>query len=204
MKRTKEEAAETRRLILDSALKIFSQKGYAVARLEDVAEDAGVTRGAIYWHFENKYKLYCELFEKFSSKILNRLDEILKTDLTPLSKIQQIMREIFVCIEEDKEYRAIEEMSLFKTELTDELKGIFQEHSRCIHFVSEALKQLIREGIAAGEVNAGIDPDITAMAIVSYIGGVKSTWLMDRTAFSPKRCADSLIQIFFSGIARKN
>ncbi|MCL4562239.1 MAG: TetR family transcriptional regulator, partial [Chloroflexi bacterium] len=58
MRRTKEEAAETRDLLLKSALSVFSQKGYSATTLGDVARAAGVTRGAIYWHFGSKAELY--------------------------------------------------------------------------------------------------------------------------------------------------
>ena len=61
MRRTKEEAAQTRQDLLAAALTIFSQKGYEAARLEDIAEMAGVTRGAIYFHFGNKAGLFMAL-----------------------------------------------------------------------------------------------------------------------------------------------
>ena len=54
MRRTKKDAELTRQQLLKAGFKVFGDKGYAAARLSDVAEEAGVTRGAIYWHFENK------------------------------------------------------------------------------------------------------------------------------------------------------
>ena len=61
MRRTKEEAEQTRQDLLDAALTVFSQKGYTATRLEDVARAAGVTRGAIYHHFGSKAELYSAL-----------------------------------------------------------------------------------------------------------------------------------------------
>lgn len=57
-RRTKEEGALTRESLLRAALAAFSTKGYAAATLEDVAAKAGITRGAIYWHFGSKAELY--------------------------------------------------------------------------------------------------------------------------------------------------
>ena len=51
MRRTKEEAEQTRRALLDAGLRVFSRQGYAAIKLEDIAREAAVTRGAIYWHF---------------------------------------------------------------------------------------------------------------------------------------------------------
>ena len=54
MKRTKEESERTREELLNSAVQIFSEKGVARATLNEIARGAGVTRGAVYWHFQNK------------------------------------------------------------------------------------------------------------------------------------------------------
>lgn len=56
-KRTHAEALQTKRSILDAAAKVFSANGFAKTSLSDIARDADVTRGAIYWHFENKTEL---------------------------------------------------------------------------------------------------------------------------------------------------
>ena len=68
MKRTKEEAAVTRENLLQAGLVVFGRKGYDAATLEDVAHEAGVTRGAIYWHFGSKTELFNALMEKYSSR----------------------------------------------------------------------------------------------------------------------------------------
>ena len=67
MRRTKEEAAQTRQELLEAALTVFSQEGYEAARLEDIAQAAGVTRGAIYHHFGNKAGLFMVLVEDAST-----------------------------------------------------------------------------------------------------------------------------------------
>ena len=63
-RKTKEEALETRNLILDTAQKVFYSKGVAHTSLNDIARAAGVTRGAIYWHFQNKADLFNAMLER--------------------------------------------------------------------------------------------------------------------------------------------
>lgn len=57
VRRTKEEAQETRRQILEAAEQAFFERGVSRTTLADIAALAGVTRGAIYWHFSNKADL---------------------------------------------------------------------------------------------------------------------------------------------------
>ncbi len=60
-RRTKEEAEETRALILRTALDVFAEKGYATTTFADITSRMNVTKGAIYWHFENKVAILAEL-----------------------------------------------------------------------------------------------------------------------------------------------
>lgn len=69
MRRTKAEAEETRSSILSAAERVFYVKGVSNATLEDVANAAGVTRGAIYWHFSNKNDLFLELYNSVNLPI---------------------------------------------------------------------------------------------------------------------------------------
>src|SRR5213082_1462422 len=63
-RRTKEEALETRHRILDAAERIFERRGVSRTSLQDIAEAAGVTRGAIYWHFDGKEALFTAMMER--------------------------------------------------------------------------------------------------------------------------------------------
>lgn len=56
-RKCKEESERTYPLLLDAAEQVFSEKGYARATSHEIAEQAGLTRGAIYWHFSDKYQL---------------------------------------------------------------------------------------------------------------------------------------------------
>ena len=70
-RRTKEAAAETRQQILDTALDVFSRKGYSRSTFVDIAKQIGLSKGAVYWHFKTKTDLLMALIEaSLSRKIL--------------------------------------------------------------------------------------------------------------------------------------
>src|SRR5690242_18228073 len=58
MRRTKDEALATRSRILDAAERLFARQGVSRTSLHDIAAAAGVTRGAVYWHFAGKGELF--------------------------------------------------------------------------------------------------------------------------------------------------
>ncbi|ABB39334.1 transcriptional regulator, TetR family [Oleidesulfovibrio alaskensis G20] len=63
-RKTKEEAEKTRQLLLDCALTVFLRKGYSATTLNDIAEEANLTRGAVYWHFKNKVDVFSAVMDK--------------------------------------------------------------------------------------------------------------------------------------------
>ena len=63
-RRTKREAAETRAALLDAAERVFRERGVARTSLAEIAAAAGVTRGAVYWHFRDKTALFEALCER--------------------------------------------------------------------------------------------------------------------------------------------
>src|SRR5262245_17443620 len=73
-RRTKEEALETRTRILDAAESVFYERGVANASLEEIAVEAKVTRGAIYWHFKDK----AELFDAMMQRVMLPAEDLME------------------------------------------------------------------------------------------------------------------------------
>lgn len=73
---TRNEAkAQTRERLLDSAARVFAQRGFGGASLEEIAESAGYSTGAVYAHFENKDQLFMELVATRRSRTAARRGE---------------------------------------------------------------------------------------------------------------------------------
>lgn len=74
MRRTKAEAEQTRRALLDAALTLFSTQGYESTTLAQIARQAGTTRGAIYWHFKNKADMLSALSDAHTHELFAAID----------------------------------------------------------------------------------------------------------------------------------
>jgi TetR/AcrR family acrAB operon transcriptional repressor len=201
MRRTKEEAAETRQALLDAALRVFSRQGYAATRLEDVAQEAGVTRGAIYWHFKSKAELYNTLVGEVSLRAQGAADLARAEDADPLQNFRRIMIRMLELVEEDADYRAVLELTMFKTELTPELEGGVRIKVEAFRAEQERLAGILRRGIERGLVRRDLDPIEGARACVAVINGAILLWLLDPRAFSLKASAPALVEVYIRGIA---
>jgi AcrR family transcriptional regulator len=90
-----QKAAARRAAILQAALDEFSARGFAAARLEDVAKRAGVAKGTIYLHFADKESLFQELIRFKMGPVVGTLESVFTADL-PIRMIAEQALEIFV------------------------------------------------------------------------------------------------------------
>jgi TetR/AcrR family acrAB operon transcriptional repressor len=201
MRRTKEEAAETRQALLKAALSVFSQKGYASTTLEDVAKEAGVTRGAIYWHFGSKAELYSALLDEYSA----RGSEIVQSVVSEGGSLDGMLREIFVrlltAVESDPALRAVMEINLLKTEYSSELSDMLAKQIENGRALLAGITQAMAQGIDAGELRSDLDPEDMARAFIAFQNGVLHLWLVDPSAFELGERAPQMAEILMQGIA---
>jgi TetR/AcrR family acrAB operon transcriptional repressor len=204
MRKTKAEAAITRQQLIDAALVVFSEKGYAATRLEDIAAQAGLTRGAIYWHFGNKADLYNTLLTNLGAEYEALVGQALAEGGTVLDLLRRVMVRSLEFLETNAEYRAMMELSLFKTEVTPDLSEGWEAKLRTNRDTLDSLAAMMQSGIAVGELRPDLTPIEAARSYLAYLNGLSTQWLMSRAhdpGFSLRRSAPELADIFVRGIA---
>lgn len=200
MKRTKKEAEQTRLEIIKSALKIFSKMGYNRTKLIDIAQDAGVTKGAIYWNFKSKMDLFKQMIRECSKDINKELSKILFSTGSPLNKIEQILKYLLKLLYLDENYRLIEEITWQKTELTSEFDDFMEEQTKNIDELKELLLYLIVKGKKKGEITKDFDDETIALSIISYLSGVEGFWLSHKSLFSIEEKCDEMVEFFLRSL----
>jgi AcrR family transcriptional regulator len=201
MRKTKEDAAITRARLLDAALLSFHAKGYTATTLDDIASQAGITRGAIQWHFGSKAELFNTLVRECYQRAATKFQDIYTQGGTPLQQLRQVLISWLSYPENDSEFRTMLELVILKTEVSPELAEGMQEkiqgNRSSVHF----FVQLIQQGIAAGEIRSEVRPEVAATAVLGIINGMVTLWLLDPASFSLKSYAEETIDLFLKGIA---
>lgn len=83
---------KTKKLIFESAIKIFSESGYRGATMDDIAANAGLAKGTLYYHFASKEEIFNFIVEEGIQILQNQVVEIQKQDIDPISKLIKISR----------------------------------------------------------------------------------------------------------------
>lgn len=200
MRRTKEEAAITREQLLKKALVVFSKKGYAAATLQDIAQEADVTRGAIYHHFGGKAELYNTLIREYA----DRGNVIMQQAVSEGGTLLDILRRVFVrqlqVIEEDREMRALMELYLFKTGLVPELEEGRQQQIDSGVGLIEMLAGIMSQGMQQGLLRSNVEPKEMARAYLAFQNGLINLWLTAPEQFSLKASAEAFADVLMAGI----
>lgn len=199
MRRTKEEAEHTREAILNAATDLFAQKGVQSTSLVEIAENADVTRGAIYWHFKNKLEIFEALHDKLHKEFIEVLVQDLKYDHPePLQQMQNTCTKLMLVLADDKQKQKTLNLFLIKCNYDGELASFKVCHKQHKEESLTLLKQYMDRAKRKGFLASDADTGILATAINCYMKGILFTFLNDPDGFDLKAVAPQLMEIFFS------
>lgn len=127
VRRTKDEAEQTRSAILDAAEQVFFNRGVVRTSLQEIAVAARVTRGAVYWHFKNKLEIMQALVDRVVLPQEHLLEQLEANDSnTPLTDLNHVCQESLAQMFHDQQRRRIFTILNQRCEYVEELSGIMK------------------------------------------------------------------------------
>lgn len=196
-RKTKQQAEETRQQILDAAVREFSAHGVSGTSLTDIAAAAGVTRGAIYWHFKNKVDLFNEIWELSESKIDQLESEYqVKYPDNPLRILREILIYVLVSTREDCRRRALMEIVFHKCEFVGEMSSVHDARKVLDLASYERIEAVLQGCINANQLPVNLDTCRAAIIMRAYITGLMENWLFMPESFDIKQEAPILIDAY--------
>ncbi len=199
-RKTKAESEQTRQDIFSAALQLFHDQGYSRTTLQDIARKAGVTRGAIYWHFKDKVELFIELKDEIEASSGMRLEDLLYLPVDTLDDLQEGLRRFFRNLEQDLRFRTYFKTVLFRTEFTDDLQPLIEHYqnklSRLQSKDQDALQRLQAAGLVRGDVHCAR----AALTLRALMVGLLHTWLLDEAGFPLSEQGGALLDDFFRSL----
>ena len=201
-RKTKQQAEETRQQILDAAVREFSAHGVSGTSLTDIAAAAGVTRGAIYWHFKNKVDLFNEVWALSESKVEQlELEYQAKYPDNPLRILREILIYVLVSTREDCRRRALMEIVFHKCEFVGEMTP-FHDARKVLDLASyERIESVLQGCIDANQLPVNLDTRRAAIIMRAYITGLMENWLFMPESFDIKQEAPVLIDAYLDMLA---
>jgi TetR/AcrR family transcriptional regulator, acrAB operon repressor len=202
-RKTKEEAQETRHRILDAAEIVFQRQGVSRTSLNEIASEAGVTRGAIYWHFENKVALLDALLQRAlcPEQCLNNSFAELDPE-TALALFRQDTLDFLQGLSESPRQQLAFEITWQKCEYVGEMVAM---RDRCLEHAAgflELLEDIFTRAQASGLLHDEFVPRQAAIGYLALVDGLIFKWTMAPQLYSLAEAAPSIIDNYLRGLKK--
>ena len=200
-RRTKEDAMATRDSLLDAAELLFLEQGVSRTTLQHIATAAGVTRGAIYWHFADKAALFNAMMERVKMP-LERAMEMIGQDpqSDPLSELRDMVLCVFRVTAGDPKTRRVFEIATFKLELVDEMASVRERRLEGKGKWIALAESRIRAGIRHGQLREGLPVRAVALGLYALLDGLMRSWLLNPDGFSLVKMGQQILDLHLDSL----
>ena len=191
---TARDPEQTRERILDAALTIFSQKGYHDTRLDEIVNSSSTSKGAIYFHFANKERLFLALVDRFAALLERRVQEAIAGEAAGRDRIRVALA---TCLDTFGRYRRPAKILLVQASglgHTFEAKRI-EVNDRFARLIAGYLQ----EAIDLGEIPP-VDVEVVATAWMGAIYNIVIRWVYTGEP-EPSRILEVLVPLLLKNVS---
>ncbi len=182
----------TRERILDAALNIFSKKGYHDTRLDEIVDESSTSKGAIYFHFPNKERLFIALVDQFADLLERRVTEAIQ----PAAGMGRVRLALETVIATFGKYRRPAKILLVQAV---GLGTIFEEKRNEVNDrFARLIETYLQEAIAIGDI-APVDAEVVSVAWMGAIYNVIIRWVYTGEP-EPQRILDTLVPVLLKSV----
>jgi TetR/AcrR family acrAB operon transcriptional repressor len=201
VRKTREEALATREELLDAAERVFRKRGVGHTSLAEVADEAGVTRGAIYWHFRDKADLFQALVKRVEmpmSVAMEEMDNASAAD--PLGAVRTLAVHALQSLAGCRRTQAVFDVVFLRCEYTEELAPVrarqLEDRKHCLRSCEAAFDQ----AVAQRQLPADTDTHVAAQGLYAFVTGLMRSWVETPARFDLRATAPALIDVYLAGL----
>lgn len=200
-RRTKEDALVTRELILDAAERVFRRRGVSRTSLQEIAQEAGLTRGAIYWHFQNKGDVFNAMMDRVTLPMEASFKDLPGVSQEmPLDQLRRGVADAFRKTVHDPQVQRVFEVAIHLVEYVEELATVRERHigerGKCV----ADMKNLLRLAMQNGQLGQRVPAATAAIGLHALISGLLQNWLLDPRAFDLEQVGAQTLEAYLLGL----
>ncbi len=192
-------AAETRQRIIATAAQLFAANGYGVTTNKDVAEQAGITTGALYYYFDSKLEMYLAVYAELAARVNERLTGAMEAESTFAGKLRAVLEAVYQMNLEDPSIARF-----LGTARVDRLR-----HKELLLAIpnspgegAQLVGPMLDAGIESGEVDADRRDVIAAVMRTIFVGLTDNSALSADPAYH-RRAIDGIESLFDGDLVRR-
>jgi AcrR family transcriptional regulator len=167
---TEDQWNKTHQKIMNTAQTLFATKGYNGTSINDIVKESGVSKGAIYNHFENKERLFMSLLDIQTEIGLEQIQSIFSEDDTSIDKLKKIFKTTF-----SSSVACTREICMMQTEFmvtASRTYSLIPDLQRRYHTIQKFVVDIIEEGKKLGEIKQEIDSENLVTLVFATLDGL--------------------------------
>jgi AcrR family transcriptional regulator len=182
--------------IIEAAMTVFARQGFHKARMDDIAEETGLSKGTLYLYFKNKDAIITALLKALLGRELSQARKMLDQDGPVIDKLNR-----FVDIVVKDFTGMLPMMSIYLEFLSLAVRRKAIKVAIRDSFVDfyEILTELVEAGIASGEFRQ-VDAEAAALAFGALIEGMALLWVYDSERVDLEKHIKAGVQLILDGL----
>ena len=175
MRKTKEEAEKTKQSLIESGIEIFSRKLYSDVNISEIAKMAGVTRGAVYWHFKNKADLFKEIHNYVEEETIKTVRDAIVKGNTIYERTFSIFKAILLRFKNDTNLKKISRLMNMNQGVFahEDFKGWHKNYHKDEHvFYTDLIEKITRDTDLEMEKDENYNPRHEFIAASAFLHGM--------------------------------
>jgi AcrR family transcriptional regulator len=190
---------ERRTQILEAAMVVFARQGFDQARMDDIAQEVGLSKGALYLYYKSKDAIISAILQFFFSQAMKKLQSFLESEEQP-SVREQLLRLNQYYVAEMKWMVSLLPLSFEFYAVAARQKTVRQFLKRYFKDYREVLAALVQRGIDRGEFRS-VRAEQVAIAIAALYEGLALLWMVDPEATQWEQTGESSLLLLLDGLA---
>lgn len=193
------QSQETANRILNQAMRIFLEKGYHGTSIDDITQAAGLTKGALYWHFKSKEDLLKKLIRKYEKSFLdNLIHAVTEVKGKASDKFEKYVRFNSAFAYYNRELCV--SFTTLAAELVGAHHGIEPEIKRVYRKYQNFLSKLILQGKKEKIFRKEINAVLAALIVIAFHDGILLQWSMNREKIDGEAYVNTFKKIMLNGM----
>jgi AcrR family transcriptional regulator len=183
----------TRGRILDAALEVFSHKGYHDTKMDEIVTQSGTSKGAIYFHFPGKERLFLALVDQFADLLERRVTAAIATERQGIERVRVALQ---TCLETFGKYRRPAKLLLVQA---TGLGTVFEKKRLEVNDrFADLIRQYLDEAVKVGDIPP-VDTEVIAHAWMGAIYSLVIRWVQTGEP-EPQRILQALLPMLLRSV----
>ncbi|MFZ0547246.1 MAG: TetR/AcrR family transcriptional regulator [Candidatus Promineifilaceae bacterium] len=188
---------ERKNQIIAAATAVFAEKGFYEARMDDIVEASGLSKGTLYWYFDSKDAIIFAILDDFFNQELAGMEQLASAEISAGEKIKLLIQQMTLDVHALTIYQSIALEFYALANRREEVRLTLLDYFKTFQI---GIGQLIQQGINEGEFRL-VDPTLMAGVLISQLEGVVLLWAFDPQNFDLQTYTTTSIDLFITALS---